>query len=192
MRVTTVGRDHFERLYANRPDPWHYQTSGYERAKYGATLAALPQPRYARGLDVGCSIGVLTEALARRCDDLLAVEPVEAALAQAKARNAAHGHVRFASMMIPGDWPDEMFDLIVISEVLDYLGAADLTALVGRLRASLAPGGDLLMVHWVAKKGAMTRPGEATDVLAAAAGDLLVPLEASRNGDYRLDVFRRS
>ena len=192
MRETSVGRDHFERLYASRPDPWRYASSSYERAKYAATLAALPRPSYARALDVGCSIGVLTEVLAGRCGDLLAIEPVAAALAEARVRNAAHAHVRFARMMIPADWPAERFDLVVISEVLDYLGAADLRLLVERLRASLAPGGDLLLVHWVAKKGAVARPGEATDALAAFTAGLLTPLHAERNADYRLDLFRRA
>jgi 2-polyprenyl-3-methyl-5-hydroxy-6-metoxy-1,4-benzoquinol methylase len=191
VRSTSVGREHFERLYAARPDPWHYETSDYERAKYAATLASLPRPRYARALDVGCSIGVLTEALARRCDDLLAIEPVEAALEQARRRNAGQPHLRFAGMMVPEDWPQESFDLIVISEVLDYLGVEDLQRLAERLRGSLAPDGDLLLVHWVAKKGPQPRPGEATDVLAAALADVLVPTRNERNSDFRLDLFRR-
>ncbi len=191
MRSTTVGRDHFERLYAERPDPWNYASSGYERAKYAATLASLPQARYARALDVGCSIGVLTEGLARRCDDLLAIEPVEAALAQAMARNAGHPNVRFARMMVPGEWPTGPFDLIVISEVLDYLGEADLSALALRLEASLAPAGDLVLVHWVAKKGARPRAGEATDVLAGLLAKVVSPAYAERNGDYRLDLLHR-
>lgn len=192
MRDTTVGREHFERLYASCPDPWRYATSDYERAKYAKTLASLPRPRYARALDIGCSIGVLTQAIAGRCDDLLAVDAVEAALEQARRRNAGQPHVRFARMMIPGDWPQETFDLIVISEVLDYLGAADLAALAGRLRGTLAPGGDLLLVHWVAKKGPQVRPGEATDVLSAALADILGPLQSDRNASYRLDLFRRT
>ena len=191
MRGTSVGREHFERLYAARPDPWNYQTSGYERAKYDASLAALPCARYTDALDVGCSVGVLTEALARRCDRLLAVDAVEAALDTARQRNAAHPHVSFATMTIPGDWPDGSFDLVVMSEVIDYLGEADLASLVEKLRVSLRPGGDLLLVHWVAKKGAMPRPGEATDILAALAGDMLESLRADRNSDYRLDLFRR-
>ena len=64
---------YFEALYAAAPDPWDFEGSDYERGKYAATLAALPQPRYARALEVGCSIGVLTALLAPRCDRLLAV-----------------------------------------------------------------------------------------------------------------------
>ena len=38
---------YFEAIYARDPDPWRFADSAYERAKYDATLAALPRPRYA-------------------------------------------------------------------------------------------------------------------------------------------------
>jgi len=59
---------YFDALYAASPDPWAFETSAYERAKYAATLDALPARRYRRALEVGCSIGVLTRQLADRCD----------------------------------------------------------------------------------------------------------------------------
>lgn len=191
MRSDTLGLDHFEHLYAASSDPWHFETSPYEKAKYAATLAALPRQHYGRALDVGCSIGVMTEQLAPRCDGLLAVEPVAAALDRARQRNARFPHVRFAAAFVPADWPDERFDLIVISEVLDYLGADDLTGLAARIGQTLQSGGDLVLVHWVGKKGPVATAGEATDGLVAAAADTLTPLRAERNRDYRLDVFRR-
>lgn len=190
MRSTSLDRAHFEQLYAARPDPWRYATSPYEAAKYAATLAALPRSRYGRALDVGCSIGVLTALLAECCDDLLAIEPVEAALAEARRRNAAFPHVRFAPLFVPGEWPEGRFDLIVISEVLDYLGEADLAALAGRLTDSLDAGGDLLLVHWVGKKGLVSNGAESADRLAQSLGPAVEPLRAARNADYRLDLFR--
>ena len=191
LRSKSLDRSHFERLYDARPDPWRYATSAYEAAKYQATLAALPRPRYARALDVGCSIGVLTGLLAPRCADLLAIEAAEAALEQARRRNAAVSHVRFACSLVPADWPAGRFDLVVISEVLDYLDAADLSGLAARLAGSLEVGADLVLVHWVGKKGPVSNGEESTDRLAQALGGAVVPLQAERNRDYRLDVFRR-
>lgn len=191
MRSETLGRDHFERLYSASPDPWHVETSPYEQAKYAATLAALPHRHYGRALEVGCSIGVMTEQLAPRCGDLLAVEAVEAALDRARRRNARFPHVRFAHVFVPADWPDELFDLVVISEVLDYLGADDLKVLAARIGETLRPDGDLVLVHWVGKKGPVATSGEATEGLIAAAADALIPIRAERNRDYRLDVLRR-
>ncbi len=190
-RRDTLDLQHFEQRYAGSPDPWRYASSSYEAAKYAATLAALPRPVYQRGLDVGCSVGVLTERLAERCRDLLAIEPVVTALRQAQARNSHHAHVRFAPLFVPSGWPDGRFDLVVISEVLDYLGADDLAALSGRLGDALETGGDLVLVHWVGKKGPVPN-NESTDELARLAGPALIPLHAVRNKDYRLDVFRRT
>lgn len=192
MRRDTLGRDHFESLYAARPDPWRLASSDYERAKQAATLAALPRPRYARGFEVGCAIGLLTAGLGRRCADLLAVEPVSAALAEARARNADQPHIRFAPLFVPGEWPSDRFDLLVLSEVIDYLGAADVLALAERSCASLAPGGDLVMVHWVGKKRGPSAGDEASDRFIAAAGARLAVLRQERNPDYRLDVLRRA
>ena len=173
MRDRTLDQAHFEQLYRVDSDPWRFASSPYERAKYAATLAALPRARYRAGLDVGCSIGVLTEALAARCDDLLGIEPVR------------------SPVFVPAQWPDGSFDLIVVSEVVDYLGAADLAGLGGRIAASLHPGGDLVLVHWVGKKAGRPTGREASDRLIAALAGACEVTRAERNPDYRLDVLRR-
>ena len=80
----SLAPEYFERLYAQSADPWDFEASPYEAAKYAATLAALPRPRYANAFELGCSIGVLTRALAPRCERLLATDVSEAALAQAR------------------------------------------------------------------------------------------------------------
>ena len=182
---------YFEALYAARPDPWHLETSAYERAKYEATLAALPRPRYASALEVGCARGVFTAALAPRCEALLAVEPVGVALAEARTRNAERPNVRFAQMFVPDDWPEGRFDLIVLSEVIDYLGKGDVSTLARRLSGGLDPGGDVVLVHWVGKKSGHPSGQEASDLLIAEAGEGFEVLRGDRNADYRLDVLRR-
>jgi cyclopropane fatty-acyl-phospholipid synthase-like methyltransferase len=107
-------------------------------------------------------------------------------------RNAGQGHIRFAEMFVPAQWPDERFDLVVLSEVIDYLGAADVEALARRLSGSLEPGGDLVMVHWVGKKRGPSPGDEASDRLVAATAGHLAVLRQARNADYRLDVLRRA
>ena len=192
MRDETLPLRHFEQIYERGPDPWHFASSPYEAAKYAASLAALPRARYTKGFEVGCSIGVFTAMLADRCDDLLAVEPVEVALDAARLRNAAKPQVRFAGMLVPADWPSEMFDLIVLSEVLDYLSGLDLGRLAARLAATLSPGGDVLLVHWLGKKG--DRPPQATEsseVLIDETRAFLRPILQERNKNYRLDCLSR-
>ena len=65
---------HFDRLYERSEDPWGYRTSAYEREKYAVTLDATGPGRHRRALEVGCSIGVLTELLAPRCRHLTAID----------------------------------------------------------------------------------------------------------------------
>ena len=190
MRRDTIALTHFEDLYAARPDPWRLASSAYERDKYAATLAALPRERYAHGLEVGCAIGVLTRELGGRCDDLLAIEPVDNALAEARRRNDASPWIRFEPMFVPGQWPEGVFDLVVLSEVIDYLGEADVVALAGKVSASLLPGGDVILVHWVGKKQGPPGEDEASDRFIAAAENLTV-LRQERNADYRLDLLHR-
>ena len=178
----------FERLYARDPDPWGFHTSQYERDKYAATLASLPSGRFAAGFEVGCSIGVLTRQLAARCDTLLAVDVAEAALVAARAACAGLDHVSFRRRRIPGGWPRGRFDLIVLSEVLYFLGAADLAATARRAVASLAPGGVALLVNWTGPTNSpITGDAAAQGFIAASR---LTPVLQRREARYRLDLLR--
>ena len=85
----SVPPDYFRAMYAADPDPWRFASSDYERDKYAATLAAIGDAHVASALEIGCSIGIFTRALAPRCAALLAVDVAGAALAQARRRCAA-------------------------------------------------------------------------------------------------------
>lgn len=185
--------EYFAAIYARDPDPWRFADSAYERAKYDATLAAMGRPRYARALEVGCSIGVLTRDLAARCDRLLALDAAAAPLAEARARCAGLPQVTFARMLVPRDWPEaraEPFDLILLSEVVYYLDAADVGHLAARVGATLAPGGEVLLVHWT---GATDYPlsGEAaTELFIEGAAGFAAVIRQARAPGYRLDLLR--
>ena len=191
-RATSLTPAYFAGLYAADSDPWRFATSDYERGKYAATLEALPRARYGSVLEVGCSIGVLTRALAPRCDALLALDVAEAALDQARARCADAAHVRFACCRVPEDWPAGTFDLILLSEVVYYLDAEDVGRLVGRLRAALAPGGDIVLVHWTGETDYPLSGDEAAERVIAGARDFAAIRHQARADAYRLDVLSRS
>ena len=108
---------YFDNLYQANPDPWEFETSEYEASKYAATVAALPKQRYRSAFEIGGSIGVLTAKLAERCDSLLSVDVSELAQNQAIQRCQALPQVRFQLMGVPEAYPDEMFDLTLVSEV---------------------------------------------------------------------------
>ena len=46
---------HFQRLYQANPDPWGFNTSPYEQAKYLHTVNVLGTRRFTSGLEVGTS-----------------------------------------------------------------------------------------------------------------------------------------
>ncbi|MDL2345859.1 SAM-dependent methyltransferase [Deinococcus sp. MIMF12] len=183
---------YFEDVYRASDDPWNFETSEYERAKYARTLAALPRDHYARALEVGCSIGVLTGLLSERAGALLSVDVSERALARARERNRDRANVTFGRRRLPAETPPGPFDLIVLSEVGYYFSTRDLEAVLDRLTAALAPGGDLILVHWTPPVPDYPQTGDA--VHGAALRRTPAPLQhrhAERHEHYRLDVLSK-
>lgn len=190
-RESSLPPEYFEGMYAGDPDPWGFETSPYEQAKYDFTIAALGDRRYARGLEIGCANGVLSRRLAGRAEALLAVDVSETALARAKRRCADLAAVRVKRMAFPRDAPDETFDLVVCSEVAYYWSDADLAAAGAWLRRGLVPGGDLLMVHWTGETDYPQTADAAMEGLALPLDGLMDVRLAQRTADYRLDLWRR-
>lgn len=149
-----AGREYFERLHHAQADPWHVRTSEYEREKLRTAMAVLPRSRYRLAFEPGCSIGEITRALAQRCDMVVAADFAPAAIRSATRTCAGLRNIRFVIQALPS-MPRAPFDLIVFSEVLNYLSAASLTKLAEELPAVLAPGGHVLLVHHKS-----TRPGQ--------------------------------
>ncbi|GGI02117.1 PIG-L family deacetylase [Arthrobacter liuii] len=138
----------FDGVHNGSVDPWNYTGSWYERRKRALTLAALPDESYARGLEVGCSIGTLTALLAARCRALLAVDASGTAVRRARQLLEGSPWVQVEQRVLPESWPGGTFDLVVVSEVGYYLAADELARLWDRIEESLEPGGTLLLCHW--------------------------------------------
>jgi hypothetical protein len=181
---------YFRDQYARSADPWGLATRWYERRKYACTLAALPEPRYRNAFEPGCSVGVLSRMLADRCESLLCADVVPAAIARAGANLRDCPHARVEHRAVPHDWPDESFDLIVVSELAYYFDAGTRALLWDSAAKSLDPGGTLLAVHWRPRVPDHRSNGdEVHDELARHAA--FTHLSAMRDEDFRLDVYRR-
>ncbi len=189
-RETTLTADYFDRLYAADADPWRFASSDYEREKYAATLKALPQPSYRRGLEVGCSIGVLTEQVARRCDALLSLDIAAGALDQARARCIDLSHVSFQQARVPEHWPQGTYDLILLSEVVYYLDRDDVAKLVAHVEKAAAGGADVVLVHWLGLTDYPLAGDEAAELFISLSARYSQVLHQSRTDQYRLDVLR--
>lgn len=186
-----LGREYFEELYANSRDPWNFETSDYERKKYLRTLGALGDRRFRRALEVGASIGVLTEMLAGRCDELLAVDVSEKAVAAARERLEGRDHVVVERRTLPEEMPEGQFDLILASEVLYYFTREEMLAMLYGFETILAPGGVLLAVHWRRETRTYPLQGDEVHELLATHTSLSLT-EAVAEPDYRLDLFEDS
>lgn len=177
----------FDRMYEADPDPWGFETRWYERRKYALTTAMLPDEHYGRAFEPGCSVGVLTELLAARCDHVLSTDIAEAPLARARSRGIVNATFRRESLH--DGWPDGPFDLVVLSEMCYYVDPPDLGALAASAVAVTAPRGVVLVAHW--RHDVPEYPSTAEQVHTAFRSAEGMALVAEyRDDDVLIDVFR--
>jgi len=183
-RAGSVPAAHFDEFIRRREDPWGFESRWYEQRKREILLACLPRPRYRSVLELGCATGVLTELLAARCDRMLAVDGSHEALTRAAARVTG---ATFEQRMVPEDWPEGVFDLIVLSELGYYLSAADLTRTRDRIESSLSAEGMLVACHWRHPIDGAPLTGDA--VHAVLRGTRLTRLVLHEEDDFLLEVW---
>ncbi|HEX4017967.1 MAG TPA: class I SAM-dependent methyltransferase [Frankiaceae bacterium] len=190
----TLGSDYFAGLYEADDDPWRLANRWYERRKYALTIAALPAQWYRNGLEIGCSVGVLTAALASRCERLLGVDIAQRAVDLAAERTRRFPGVRVERRTLPDEWPAGRFDLIVLSEVGYYLTAEDFDRLLDLASVALEPEATLVAVHWRHPVAEYPRRGdEVHEGLARRAGEIgLVRTVAHEELDFRLEIYLRT
>lgn len=138
----------FDDLHTKNADPWDFETSAYEAKKREATIAALGGRHFGNGLEIGCSIGVLTQDLSTICDELVAVDVSAVALEKARQRLGRGNKITFRQAEIPGAWPEGRYDLIVLSEVLYFLLIEEIEETSCLAQRDLNPGGLCLLVNW--------------------------------------------
>ena len=188
----TLPPSYFDRMYERTDDPWGFVDRWYEERKRALTLAALPYPRYRTAFEPGCSIGMLTVGLARRCDFILAGDVSDSALKQAMDRLSDQPHVQLRRIRLPADWPNQEFELVVLSELLYYLDTADLQETVGKAVGAVAPHGALLSVHWRHAVPDYPHTGDVVQgAVEQAARDVLIQTVHHVEADFDLAVYVR-
>ncbi|PPF84941.1 SAM-dependent methyltransferase [Pseudoclavibacter sp. RFBJ3] len=165
----------FDGVHADADDPWDLRSSWYERRKLALMVGMLPDETYGRALEIGCSIGESTAALAERCDHLLAVDASATALGLAAARLADLTGVDLAKATLPHDWdslglgPGQL-DLVIVSETGYYLAEDELCELLANSRRALSPTGVLVLCHWRGPIDGWPLDGDRVHALAARLG----------------------
>jgi SAM-dependent methyltransferase len=189
--TTRLPNSYFDGKYAEAADPWQLEERWYERRKYAITLALLPYPRYRHAFEPGCSIGVLTQHLTRRCDHVTATDVATAALDAAHRRLVEAGsreRVTLLNSSLDEPWPATQFDLVVLSEIGYYLEAAELRTVLDREVARLARGTVVIAAHWRHRVDDYPITGDrANDIIGATPG--LHHLGGYRDEDVVIEVF---
>lgn len=182
---------YFDAMYAAAPDPWALDTRWYERRKYDITTALLPFSRYRCAFEPGCSVGVLTERLAGRCDHIVSTDVSVAALDATHRRLTAAGLRRRATLLrgsVDQPWPAGPFDLVVLSEICYYLPPAALREMLDREVPRLLPNATVLAAHWRHDVEDYPMNGDrANELIGATEG--LAHLGGYRDADVVIDVF---
>lgn len=177
-----VPQTHLDDLYAQTDDPWNFDTSASEQAKFTATRNALSRGRYGAALELGCGNGALARHLAPLCDRYVGVDAVPRAVAAAQARltSATFRHLRY-----PAPLPDGPFDLIVLSEILYFLAPEDLHQLARDIRTR-SPAAEVLCVSYLGDTGNDLQGAQAFDRFALGMADRTFDCLVD-TGRYRID-----
>ena len=166
---------YFVDMYAEAADPWRLSERWYEQRKYALTIAMLPRPEYRHAFEPGCSVGVLTEHLAHRCEHVTATDVAEAALEATRARlerGNRRDRVTLRLLSLDSDWPAEDFDLIVLSEVAYYLSGPALREVLDRECRRLRAGTTIIASHWRPRVDDYPLTGDEANALIAETDDL--------------------
>ena len=186
-KTATVPPDYFEQKYKADIDPWRFRTSEYEREKYQATLRSLTKERYGSGLEVGCSIGVLTKLLGPRCVSLLAIDASATAIEAARSIN--NESVTFRVANLPAEFPEGTFDLIVLSEVLYYFDKSDLERVARSCVDAISRDAEIVLCHWLGETDYPLDGIEASELFARCIKPALPVRSILHDTTYRLERF---
>lgn len=188
----SLDAEYFRKVYDANDDPWNFETSEYEAAKYEATIASLPRQTYDNALEIGCSIGVLTKLLAERCTQLLATDISQKALDKAIERCSKIGNISFRRLSFPRELPDDDFDLIMVSEVAYYLSPTDWEFAMERLYTKMRTKANLVLVHWLPEVHDYPQTGDQVhDTFGQNMKGRMTNIFSSRAENYRIDVWEK-
>lgn len=189
----SLDSDYFKSVYDASEDPWNFETSEYEAVKYASTIGSLPKNHYNNVLEIGCSIGVLTELLAKKCSQLLATDVSQKALDIVKKRCEKLRNVSFQKMSFPKELPQDQYDLIMISEVAYYLSPADWEFAMENLYDRLASEANIALVHWLPEVHDYPQTGdEVHDSFEKLMKSKMNNVFSTRSENYRIDIWEKA
>ena len=186
-----VSKDNFEARYGQDQDPWGFATSAYELGRYQTTLNALSRTSYGTVYEPGCSVGVLTAALARMAERVVAIDFAPSAAHRARTRCAACSNVEVHCASVATYVPQAPVDLVVFSELGYYFDPPELARIGRVLSQQLNPRGEFLAVHWLGySPDHVTHGDQVHETLRRTLP--LIWVKGERYPLFRIDCWRRS
>jgi LmbE family N-acetylglucosaminyl deacetylase len=184
----------FEHLYRSTPsgDPWDFDVSDAEQARYDAVEQTLGTRRFRRAIEIGCATGELTRRLAAHAAQVVAVDSSASALRVAAATCRDVGGVELRQGHAPDCFrsDDVDADLVVLSEVGYYFSADTLADLVRELADRSAPGCIFVAAHWTGSSPDHVLDADTThSVIASALG--WTHRSSGAVGAHRIDVWEQ-
>ena len=198
--LTQVNNYHLLHRELAAEDPWRLDGNVFEQERHRQMLRlSLSQRPITNALEVGCAAGAFTEKLAPHCKRLTVIDVVPQAIARTRQRIKESSHINWIVADVQQFSTQQLFDLIVVAEVLYYL--EDLAAMrtaVHNLVSMLAPNGHL--VFGSALDANCRRWGHVAgaETIIAMLNETLIEVEqfdcrgASANEDCLLSRFRKS
>lgn len=186
-----VSKDVFEARYSKQSDPWDFATSAYELGRYQTTLSALSRTSYGTVYEPGCSVGVLTCALARIAARVIAIDFAPSAILRARTRCSASPNVELHCTSVATYVPEPPLDLVVFSELGYYFDPAELARIGSVLSHKLNRRGEFLAVHWLGHSpDHVTHGDQVHETLRRTLP--LVWIKGERYPLFRIDCWRKS
>lgn len=150
LEARTTSRDSVDSEFRDGVDPFHYDTSLTNRARFLRQKQMLDSVRaggrFANALEIGCAEGHFTEVMAECSQSLLVVELSSTALARTRGRRNWGECVSFLEWDLRSDAIPGKYDLIVVTGVLEYFQRrSTFRKIRTSLVAALKPGGYLLL-----------------------------------------------
>ena len=147
-------RRHFDALHRDGEEPWAFSERGVETLRHervaALVRALLPDGGAPHVLELGCSLGLMTERLAALPATLVAMDLSPTAVRRARARVRAEMSPAFvAGSATALPVTPRAFDVVVASDGLHswQLGEAERAAALREIHGALVPGGHAVLTE---------------------------------------------
>ena len=181
-----IDGEFFEAKYQAQKDPWKFASSEYELQRYNHIFSSVAHKRYNIVFEAGCSIGILTEKLAKLAEHVEAFDISPTAVNLAKNHCLHLKNVSIACNSLLNARPNKHTDLLILSEIGYYFDAVEWELILKRLLNCCANDATLLACHWLGESSEHILSGDCVHAIIEGIDQLKFEY-GERNANFRLD-----